>query len=383
VKILLVSHGSELGGGGEFVFLEAVRALRNVAPHAQLLTVFPANGRLLEAAVEAGAKGYVASLPRWADFESHLLNTSWPRVTFRIVRSVARACWFVSRHRPSIVVTNTMVVPSFAIAARLFRLPHMWMVQEFGDRDHGMRFLLGYGRTIRSIGALSDTVICCSCAVRDRLLEAGLGAPTRVVYYGIARPAVGSRARDAGPLQAALVGRFSEAKGQETAVSAVAMARRQGADIELTLVGPETEPGAVSRVRTLAKDLGIEKYVRVRSELVDPASVWSASHVALMCSRDEAFGRVTVEAMKAGLPVLGASSGGTREIVFDGVNGFLFPPDDDVSLSVKLMRLAADEGLRMRLARGAIESAAAFSEVRYGQELFRAIAETSAVRVRV
>ena len=52
---------------------------------------------------------------------------------------------------------------------------------------------------------------------------------------------------------------------------------------------------------------------------------WSAAHVGLMCSECEAFGRVTVEAMRAGLPVCRTNSGGAPEIIDPGVNGLLSP----------------------------------------------------------
>ena len=47
-------------------------------------------------------------------------------------------------------------------------------------------------------------------------------------------------------------------------------------------------------------------------------------HVLLMCSKSEGFGRVTVEAMSRGIPVIGYRGGGTVELVKEGVNGFLF-----------------------------------------------------------
>ena len=44
----------------------------------------------------------------------------------------------------------------------------------------------------------------------------------------------------------------------------------------------------------------------------------------LMCSKNEAMGRVTVEALFNGCPVIGYDGGGTPEIIKDGINGFLF-----------------------------------------------------------
>ena len=61
-----------------------------------------------------------------------------------------------------------------------------------------------------------------------------------------------------------------------------------------------------------------------------------------MCSQCEAFGRVTVEAMRAGLPVCGTNSGGTPEIIDPGVNGLLSPAGDANALAANLMALESD-----------------------------------------
>jgi glycosyltransferase involved in cell wall biosynthesis len=262
-----------------------------------------------------------------------------------------------------------MTPPSFAIAARLMRLPHVWMVQEFGKRDHDLQFLLGYKRTIRLIARLSDIVICCSRAVEDSLLIVAPKIRSRTIYYGMLGPQLPFRPRTRDEsLRVALLGRFSESKGQSVAVEATAIARKQGADIELTLVGPG-DPESLSKVQRLAREIHVDGHVECKPETAEPLSVWREAHVALMCSREEAFGRVTVEAMKASLPVCGTDSGGTREIVVHETNGLLFPPGDSAKLASYLVRLAADEALRKSLARGAAQTAATYSMARYGREL--------------
>ena len=58
--------------------------------------------------------------------------------------------------------------------------------------------------------------------------------------------------------------------------------------------------------------------------------------VLLMCSRYDAFGRVTVEAMKLGKPVIGAKSGGTTELISEGFNGLLYTSGDHMELTGKI-----------------------------------------------
>jgi glycosyltransferase involved in cell wall biosynthesis len=88
-----------------------------------------------------------------------------------------------------------------------------------------------------------------------------------------------------------------------------------------------------------------------------------------MCSQCEAFGRVTVEAMRAGLPVCGTNSGGTPEIIEPGVAGLLSPAGDAKALAANLMTLEADEDLRRHLANGALKSSQRFQRDRHDGEL--------------
>ena len=61
----------------------------------------------------------------------------------------------------------------------------------------------------------------------------------------------------------------------------------------------------------------------------------------------------TCEAMVMGCPVLATDVAGTAEMVRDGVNGRLVPPDDDAALLAALRELLADDAARARLAAGA------------------------------
>ena len=261
------------------------------------------------------------------------------------------------------VVRNDIQESDFA--AKLLGIPHYWMVREFGRDDHRLQFLLGHHRTIRLIGQLSEAVICNSHAVEKALLAVDPNMTTYVVYPVVDTPlGTPPQRHPAEPLRAVLVGYFSQAKGQHLAVEAVAIARKAGVDIELTLVGA----GNQKPLRKLARRLGVEDLVTIDGPTRDVGRYWSAAHVGLMCSQCEAFGRVTVEAMRAGLPVCGTKTGGTPEIIDSGVNGLLSPAGDAKALAANLMALESDEDLRRSLAFRALETARRFQRDRHDDE---------------
>jgi glycosyltransferase involved in cell wall biosynthesis len=216
------------------------------------------------------------------------------------------------------------------------------------------------------VGWLSDVAICNSHAVERAMLELDPTMKTRVLYPAVDTELGTPPQRQPGErMRTVLVGYFSEAKGQELAIEAIAVARRAGIDIELTLVGT----GSHEPLRSLAQRLGVDDLLSIHGPTRDLRPYWAGAHVGLMCSQSEAFGRVTVEAMRAGLPVCGTNSGGTPEIIKPGVAGLLSPAGDADALAANLMTLEADEDLRRRLAHAALESSQRFGRDRHDDEL--------------
>lgn len=370
-RVLAISNVGTFGGGGAVGFLDVVLALHEKRPDLDVVAVFPRKGNLAAECARHGVRTKAALGPWWAFIQRgrtpHLeaLITALPMWAL-LIAGVLHAVVELIRLRPMMVLTNTMTIPSHAIAAKLLAIPHYWMVLEFGKEDHRLWFLLGHHRTIRLINRLSESVICNSHAVEEALLAIEPQMKTSVVYPVIDSPIGTPSERQAGePLRALLVGYFSKAKGQRLAIEAVAIARNNGVDIELTLVGS----GRHQPLRKLARHLGVEDLVSIHGPTPDIGHHWAAAHVGLMCSQCEAFGRVTVEAMRAGLPVCGTNAGGTSEIIDHGVNGLLSPAGDANALAANLMVIESDEGLRRKLAFNAVETTQRFQRERHDDEL--------------
>ena len=80
----------------------------------------------------------------------------------------------------------------------------------------------------------------------------------------------------------------------------------------------------------------------------------------LLASENESFGRVLVEAMGSGTPVIATAVGGIPEIVRDGQEGLLIPPGSPEQLANAIKQLLKEEDLRMRLAQAALRRADSF-----------------------
>ena len=84
------------------------------------------------------------------------------------------------------------------------------------------------------------------------------------------------------------------------------------------------------------------------------ASLDAVIHAAV---EPEPFGRVVLEAMALGRPVVATNLGGPLEIIEDGVSGFLVRAGDPPAMAEKIIALLADPALREKLRAGALAQA--------------------------
>ncbi len=148
------------------------------------------------------------------------------------------------------------------------------------------------------------------------------------------------------------VGRLCPGKGVETLLEAAALLRSRWPDFQLFILGDG--PGVndyVTSLKLLAARLGLGSNVHFFGYVDHAASACAAFDVQVVCSQAEPFGLVTVEAMAQGVPVTVTNSGGSPEIVRDGVEGFLVDPGDADSLARRLDCLLDSPGLRREMGR--------------------------------
>jgi glycosyltransferase involved in cell wall biosynthesis len=130
------------------------------------------------------------------------------------------------------------------------------------------------------------------------------------------------------------VGRLDQEKGLFDALDALDRARNAGdlGQLRLEIVGEgplrdELEQNILQR--------NLQTVVRLRGakRRQDLPCWYSAADALLLPSWIEPFGRVILESMACGTPVLSTATGGPQDHVLDGKTGFLFPPRDPEALS--------------------------------------------------
>ena len=213
MKITFVSHSAKLGGA-EISLCELVAGLKRLGA-AEATVILPHGGPLAERLEGAGATVVRLSNYGWATIRP----TRLPVLVMAAldVASVLRLSVRFARHRPDLVVTNSLINPSGALAARMVGVRHLWLVNEFGDLDHDYRFLLGLPRTLAAVGRLSFAILACSRAVGDRMKVYVPPEKVAFAYYAIAMEPGRSPAQASSggrSLRLLLLGKKHEGKGQ-------------------------------------------------------------------------------------------------------------------------------------------------------------------------
>ena len=155
-----------------------------------------------------------------------------------------------------------------------------------------------------------------------------------------------------------IVGHLQRWKGQLVVVEAVARARERHPDLRCLIVGGVHRLGEdyADELRARIAALGLEQNVILTGARRDVAACMDAMDVVIHSSiRPEPFGRVLIEAMALGRPVIAPRLGGPREIVVDGETGVLVAPRDAEALAAAIAILVGDPARRVAMGRAARE----------------------------
>lgn len=188
------------------------------------------------------------------------------------------------------------------------------------------------------------------------------------LYYGVAAPKefLSAEARQAlrdelgispSTFLVGLVGRIKHYKGQHLLVEAVGKALQQGEDVAALIVGHAMEQEYLAELKRQVQENGWQGRILFRDFVEQPQRLMQACDAMALTTVEETFGLVLVEAMRAGVAVIGSDRGGVPEIIDHGKTGLLFRSTDGEDLYRQLQRLWQDRDLCARLAAAGKEKA--------------------------
>jgi glycosyltransferase involved in cell wall biosynthesis len=288
--------------------------------------------------------------------------------------ALAELVRLIRRERPAIVHTHTSKAGFIGrLAAVIARAPAV-IHQPHGHIFYGYyspRRTAVFTALERQAARWTDRIITLTDRGAQEHLARGIGRAEQYVAVpsGVPTTELRAAAPPRGEARARLgldpdafivvaLGRLVPIKGFDLLARALPALIAQIPSARVLLVGDGAER---AHLGAIAASMGVAERLRMTGETTDVASYLAAADVVAVPSRNEGMGRVIVEAMALGLPVVATTVGGIPDVVTDGECGRLVEPEDVDALAAALIELGRDPALRRKLSEAAVRRAEAFS----------------------
>ena len=250
---------------------------------------------------------------------------------------------FIKKNQIDLIHTNTMATLVGAQLARKYDIPHIWHLREFLEEDYACTQI---NNTIfKKVSDYTAQFIAISNSVKSKYIERLGTDKIKVVYNGIPQ-----LTRSINNIQESnnvsnktifgIVGVIRKEKGTLEAIKAfLNLDHNIFPNCELWVIGGGIENLSdeyIKEIQRVVKESAFGNKVKFWGYRTDISELLDQIDVGLVCSKLEAFGRITIEYMMKEVLVIGANSGGTAELINDGVTGRLYEVGNIVDLNRKM-----------------------------------------------
>lgn len=358
-------------GGTEIQTLSLVKVLRAAGFTVSVCCYYEYQERMVRQMEAAGV-------------EVVLLGLSRASGLFGLLMELVR---FFKRAAPHVVHIQ-YVAPGLIpiVAARLAGIRAVFATVHQPGRPYGWRAKL----FIRLAARLCNAFFCVSRAVErswfgdsELLTEDSLARRRKhfTVYNAVDADAIAEGVRVAlvhemresldivGRPVIGVVARLRTEKGVSVLLRALKKITEAIPNVMLLVVGDGTDRG---KLVAEANALGVASHIRWLGELghEEVVGLYGVMDVVAVPSLFEGFGLSAVEAMATRRAVVGTSVDGLKEVVEDGVTGYLVPPGDSGALADALIRVLRDPGLAAEMgARGRVRVSEHFSSAIFAETI--------------
>ncbi|WP_296866688.1 glycosyltransferase family 4 protein [uncultured Methanobrevibacter sp.] len=252
--------------------------------------------------------------------------------------AIRKISQFIRDNEFDIVHINSSYTYVGAIAALKENVPFVWHIRELLEEDQGNT--MWDRKEANDLINKSDRVIAISGAVNskysqfidsDRLVTVHDGVDIEKFY----NPQKGIF--NESPIKIIFVGNIAGYKGIfDFAEACILLNKSDFKDFEVLIVGAG-DSQVIADIKSRFSKANMSDKVKLLGYQKDVEAFLNESDIFCMCSKSEAFGRTTVEAMLSGNLVIGANTAGTRDLIDDGVTGFYYEQGNSKDLCKKML----------------------------------------------
>jgi glycosyltransferase involved in cell wall biosynthesis len=344
-RLLAISNHADMLGGGEHSFIDLLCHLPDTW---QAVAIVPDEGELTQRLRRSGLETHILPLPpiQFRNF-------------FKMLASIEAHRRLFKRLRPNIIYANGSRAALYgSIVGRILGIPIVWHCR-VANTDPYLDPLLV---------KLNNKIVANSKATAARF-STHFKKRTQVVYNGVNIQWLRKEnLQEPGLINdewkvILTVARVSKWKRHDLVLAAFEELAGDNPKTHLVFLGAKDkrEPDWWEFLSSKTKQSRFSERIHWVGQVEDVRPWLRAALMMVLASENEPFGRVLVEAMACGVPVIAARSGGVPEIVNHGQEGLLVTPGKVEELTGSMVRLLTDEVLREHLSKSARQKAERFS----------------------
>lgn len=354
-NVLVVHHDADLYGSDKSL-LRTVRALK--ANGFWPIVALPHMGPLVALLRADGAEVHIGPVGKLT--RQLMKPLALPSVARDMLASIRFISSVVAGRPITLAYSNSVAALGGAFWAMLHRVPRLWHVREIVVTPRVA--VRGFPWMLKLLGGWC---VCNSNATRRWIVDVcpSLEKRSSVIWNGLegvptppAQPVAAFRAKlgiAPSDVVVTLVGRINRWKGQGVFIDAAVRLKQHAANGVRFLIVGDVADGQNHFRETMLETIrreGLEQLVVWHPFTPEIDVVWAASDIGVVPSTEpEPFGRVAIEAMAHGLPVIATAHGGLAEIVMPEVTGILVAPGSVQELADAIGRLIQSPALRQSL----------------------------------
>lgn len=364
LSVIFIGHERKLGGAS----LSLVTLAKEMKERGhKICVVLPfRNCPVAKALKKEGIKVYPVFFGWW--MEPTYWNWGMKFCFSVLYRLEWLAVWQISRiakkENADIIHSNTSVIDVGCRAALKCQIPHVWHFREFGDLDYRLMFLKGRKESLRYISESQSYNIFISKSLRDHYSDLDDSDKRNcVIYNGVSSKYLNYAGKKAGNdcLFFLIAGNFQRNKRQDIVAKAVKILKDEGiTDYKVIMAGGiASTKDSRQYYRELEEYINLEKLecIEMTGRVSDMNALRRKVQVEIVPSVMEAFGRVTVEAMLSGNPVLASDAGANKELIEEDKTGWFFREGDAGSLAEKMKYILVNKKIVSKMGRTAYQEA--------------------------
>lgn len=348
MNILYITHCSSLYGANKSM-LELIINMKktyNITP----IVITPDKGELNDKLDQLKIENHIIRFLWWVDLKNNnKFKNRIKNFRYKIFNSISEKniASIISNKKIDIIHTNSSTIDIGARVSKRCEIPHIWHIREFGEEDYNLVYYEGIENASKYMETSSSKIICISNAIKNKY-EKFLKEKDKLelIYNGVNKEdyfiEISNKDFD-NKFNIVFTGCISKEKNQLELIKALdILINREGLkDIKAYFLG-DGNTEYMNHLKKYVKDRKLDKNIYFEGKVSNVNTYIEKSHVGVISSVKEAFGRVTVEYMLGGLCVIACDTGANIELISHNKDGIIYKFGESEDLARKIKKVYID-----------------------------------------